>query len=295
TTTLQRHLFNNHSQIVYLGKPYPDSNFKEMLHKLIMQETMVFQAGELKSYLAENVAPKVAGTDKLVMVSDEMLVSYSKARDKGLVAQRLIEIFKPSGVVFTIRRQEDILKAAYLSRGRLLLNVPKRYSGLHVPFNEWLESAFENTERSYLGHIDYYKTIDYYARLLGKENVCVLLLEEFVNDRESYIGKLCQFLGIAKEEAHALVKEKHANRPIGSMQLQAEAREARWFPLSRNFPGDDLLRIYNKIQKTIKKDREVDIFIEEEHKAELRKLFSQNNRALVERFDLPLEKYNYML
>ena len=40
TTTLQKHLFTEHSQIVYLGKPTRSEWLKEKMHTLIKQDSI---------------------------------------------------------------------------------------------------------------------------------------------------------------------------------------------------------------------------------------------------------------
>ncbi|MCP5107627.1 MAG: hypothetical protein GY950_29840 [bacterium] len=298
TTTLQRHLFRGHPQIEFLGKPYPDDSLKTLIHRLMMQETLVYDPTLLQTHL-EEIVKKTDPSKKVVLISDEMLLSYSKVRDKGVVAQRLKEIFRSGGsqplILITIRNQFEILKAAYLSRGRLLLNVPPKYSGLHVSFEEWLTLSYENIERSYLGHIDYFKTIDFYAALFGSGNVCVLPLEEVVRDTGAYITKLSGFLGIDREAALGLVSGEHANRGISQLQLEAEALRGRWFPFHRFFPVSGMLRFYSSFKKIIKKDKDADITISSGWRDRLRELYLPGNRELSRKYELPLESYGYPL
>ncbi len=62
-----------------------------------------------------------------MLLSEELSVSCTKSRDKGMVAQQLKEVSQPSKILITIRNQWDTLKSAYLTRGRLLLYVPEKY------------------------------------------------------------------------------------------------------------------------------------------------------------------------
>ncbi|MCP4155720.1 MAG: hypothetical protein GY757_48795, partial [bacterium] len=272
TTTLQKNLFNNHSQIHYLGKRYDDKKLEIELHKLIMQETLVYDPSELKKHYNEVIRPKADESKKIILLSDEMLLSYSKARDKGIVAQRLKEVFEPSKIVITIRSQYEILKAAYLSRGRLQLNVPPKYSGLHVTFNQWLELAEKNVERSYLGHIDYLKTIDYYARLYGKENVCVLLLEEFIQNTEAHIQKLTDFLEIDTKEALTLVEGKHSNKGISNLQFQKEALRTKMFPFQNSILISWPIRAYYSLKKVRRKEEQVQLKLDPQWQEKIKTL-----------------------
>lgn len=293
TTTLQRHLFSGHSQIRYLGKPYKDETLKARVHELLTQESLVYDPANIKTYLEHEVFGKTGEAGKLMLLSEEMLVSYSKVRDKGLVAQRLKDLFPGAKVLITIRNQFEILKAAYLSRGRLLAYAPGRYAGLHVKFDEWLRASYENIERSYLGHVDYFKTVEYYSRLFGRENLCVLPLEEFIRDPEEYIKKLTRFFGIDFSEAMGLVTDKHANRGISQFQLEAEALRSKWFPLNRFFMIAGMLNIYLFLKKNVRKDKDADILIADKWHDRFAAIYREGNRKLEALYGLPLTEYGY--
>lgn len=293
TTTLQKHLFSRHSQVQYLGKPFTDETFKSLVHRLIMQESTVYDSSVLKQCLENEILKKMNPAKKVILLSEEMLLSYSKTRDKGIVAQRLKEVFPSAGILFTIRDQFEILKAAYLSRGRQLSYVPPKYLGLHVSFRDWLDLAFENLERSYLGHVDYYKTIAYYAELFGKEKVCVLLLEELRHTLGEYARKLSNFLGIDAGEVQELLKGKHANRGISRFQFESEILKSRWYPLSRSALVSKLLKIYLSLMKNAQRNQDAEVKIPEDWVDQIGNLYRVGNRALINEFGLPLNQYGY--
>ena len=107
TSTQQKHLFSRHSQIEYLGKPYPNEEIKAEIHKMIMQESQFYDALQCKSYISNLLVP-VKNSQKVILLSDELFVSASKARDKGVVAQRLKEVLYPCRILVTIRNQLEI-------------------------------------------------------------------------------------------------------------------------------------------------------------------------------------------
>jgi len=292
TTTLQQFLFSKHSQVEYLGKPYTDDILKTHIHRLIMQDSLVYDPTELADYFSREILKKTHSSKKLILISEEMLVSYSKVRDKGIVAGRLKKIFQPHRIIITIRNQFDILKAAYLSRGRLLSNVPGKYEGLHVSFEDWLTLSYENIERSYLGHVDYFKTIDYYSRLFGRDNLCVLLLEELIDRPEEYVRKLAGFLDIDFDEAQGLLRGKHANKGIAQSQLEFETLNTKFFPFTHFFLIRGMLKLYFSLKKLVKKDKEAEVLIPKDWTERLRKLYGEGNRKLIT-FNLPVERYNY--
>ena len=293
TTTLQQFLFSKHSQIEYLGKPYTDDILKIQLHRLITQESLVYDHKAFAQYFSEKVLKKEHGSKRSILISDETLVSYSKVPDKGIVAQRIKKVFPAAKLIITIRNQLEILKAAYLSRGRLLLNVPGKYEGLHVSFEDWLELSYRNIERSYLGHVDYFKTIDYYSRLFGRDNVCILLLEELIHRPEEYVKKLAGFLDIDFDEAMTLVVEKHANKGIPQSRLEFESLMTKFFPFHHFFLVLGMLKLYFLFKRVIKKDQYADVSIPAGWRKRLETLYCQGNRKLSSVYQLPVEKYGY--
>lgn len=294
TTTLQRHLFAKHPQIRFLGKPYACDTFKTEIYKLIQQESTVYDPAGLDAYLRENVWEKETDPlKKVLLISDEILVSYSKVRDRGVVARRLKDVFSPCKILFTIRDQFDLLKTAYLNRGRMLRNVPPRYEGLFVSIGEWLELSFQDSDRSYIGHADYYRTIDYYSRLFGKENLCVLPLETLMENKENYIRILAGFLGIDFAEAVNALGEAHEHREPGTPALGFQQFKARYFPLSSFSLGSAALKPFYYAKKALSKNRDDGSEIPAAWMDRLKAFYEPGNRKLARDFDLPLKKYGY--
>ncbi|MGE5342463.1 MAG: sulfotransferase domain-containing protein [Candidatus Omnitrophota bacterium] len=298
TTTLQKHVFGKHSQVAYLGKPFEDETLKTLIHQLMMQESTVYDPGPLTRYMDEKqlmALSEYGPNRKVVVVSDEMFLSYSKVRDKGVVANRIKEVFGPCRILITIRNQYDLLKSAYLSRGRLLVNVPARWNGLGVTFEDWLALCVENLDRGYISHADYYKTIDFYSRLFGRENVCVLMLEEFIHHKETYIRKLSEFLGIDAVESLERVSDAHEHREITQHTLDFELLKARFFPLHRNFLLLGLLKSYLSFKHQNRRGAVAMVEIPARFKDQLKTIFREGNRKLMTHYQLPLEQYHYPL
>lgn len=294
TTTLQRHLFSRHPEIHYLGKPYGDDLLGQELEKLMEQESTRYESTLLKNHADKFIrGRKLPAGKKMALVSDERLVSYSKVRDRGLTADRLKETLRPCRILFTIRSQFDTLRSAYLSRGRFLLNVPPRYSGRFVGFDEWLALGYDHMERSYIGHLDYVKTIDYYSRLFGRDKLLVLPLEELINDKNLYIRKLTGFLGIDFSEAVSLVGDHHEHRDIDGKQLDMERLYRRWHPLSKSPPVSIILRSYFRLKYLGRRAWEASPPLPEGWAGRLSELYRDGNRKLAQDFGLPLKQYGY--
>jgi len=294
TTTLQRRLFAVHSQVEYLGKPYGDDAFKDVLHRFMMEDGTVYRPEELD--LKQRIDARLDAADaskRVLLLSDEMLLSYTKVRDKGEVARRIKDYLQPEKIIITLRRQQELLAAAYLSRGRLLLNVPLKFANLAVGFEDWLDMSYANFHRSYLEHANFVSTVDFYCGLFGKENVCVLLLEELMGDREAHISKLAQFLDIDAREALACVGDAHEHKPISRAVLELEELQAKFFPFHRSAVVGGILKAAGFFKRRKYKDAPAEVMLPEGWETRLNALYAAGNRRLADVYGLPLEKYGY--
>lgn len=293
TTTHQIHLFDKHSQIVYLGKPYKEARFEQELHRLIKQESTIYDSSALKEYM-KSVKKERPGKN-LLLLSEEIMVSLSKVRDKGVVAQRIKEVFSPCKILITIRNQVEMLKSAYINGGRLLAHVPGKYRGRYVPFEDWLIFQYEYLDRSHMGNFIYFPTIQYYAKLFGKENILVLLFEEFLDQPEQYITKLSEFLAIDKNESLELLGAEHENVRIDQSRLEFERWVGSRMALGKSRFLYRLSKVYGYFFHLLAKNKKAKVMIPGPWLERLRNVYSQGNRQLMAHFHLSLEQYGYLL
>jgi hypothetical protein len=189
----------------------------------------------------------------------------------------------------------DVLKSAYINGGRLLKNVPSKYKGLAIKFDEWLEMVFENPDRSYVGNIKYLNTINYYARLWGKENICVLLFEEFIHNKEEYIRQLSEFLGIDARESLRLMADQHENPRVLQSQVDLELTRSKFGPKGKNpFISTALKRWYD-FKNLFKKSKSARVDLPDPWRERLRDFYGESNRELMKFFNLPIDKYGYLI
>ena len=73
-------------------------------------------------------------------------------------------------------------------------------------FDNWLNENKNNEEKNIFRSLDFLETIRQYEKVFGKENVTVLLFEEFVQNKRAFIDKLASFMGVDSEEAFSLAQ-----------------------------------------------------------------------------------------
>lgn len=294
STTHQNHLFARHPEIIFPGKPYEDEVFKTQLYRLIKEESTTYDPAPLKALLEK--LPEPPGK-KAIVISDEIMVSVSKVRDKGIVAQRIKDVFGPCKILITIRNQLEILKSTYISGCRLLTEVPGKYRGRFVGFEEWLEFSYEKPDRSHIGNFIYINTIDYYARLFGRDNILVLAFEEFIRDKTRYIKKLSTFTGIDQGKAAELMETAHDNERIHQERLEFEQLMGRHISMKTNpwMPG--AARLYYFFQKLPGKNRKnkARVSFPAHWEQRLTEIYSSGNKRIMHDYNLDLESYGYPL
>lgn len=293
STTQQESLFSKHSQVLYLGKPY-DSTINEKIELLISAESIVYDPLPLKINFQKLIRQGKLEGKKVAVLSDETVVSISKVRDKGVVAHRIKDLIGKGQVLFTIRNQFDLLKSSYINGGRLLMNVPGKYQYRSVTFDEWLDYSYNNLRVSHIGNFVFYNTIHYYSKIFGKENVQVLLFEEFINEKEKYIKKLADILQVDFNESIKIISQNHLNPRISQLQLDFEIAWGRWIPINvkpLSLWGQKIYRLFHGS----KKDSMADVDLSKQWEDKLKKVFALGNQKLNEEWRLPLAEYDYPL
>jgi hypothetical protein len=210
--------------------------------------------------------------------------------DLGLIANRLYQIFYQRfdvKILITIREQKSILPSYF---GTL-------YTGSYYNF---LKEMLKTPKQRVLASLFYYEVSDYYVKLFGRENVHILLFEEFVADRESYIEKLSNILNVRVD--YSLLQNKNGlnitpKNSDGkySVSLQVIASSLRQKTFFKYIPMDNLY--FKKIALILTKIRVpfITLNITNEQRTEINKLYCQSNKRLMKRFNLDLKRYGYSI
>jgi hypothetical protein len=282
TTTLQEHLFCNHPDVTYVGRPYHDAEIEALVKAVYLHEKVEFDTEHWQRIRDAKITPCL-GNGRIVGLSDEFLSAPGHHADRGVVAERLQWLLGDCLVVITIRNQVDVLRSEYIDTIKY-----RPYES----FSHWIESGLVNAAVSSVRLYDYTKLARYYASVFGRANVGVLLFEEFLRDSDGFLDKLCSFLGIDRDASRQLVSGKHENPRKSSRLLRYKAIRSRLLPgvhfsrmLPRPVAGALLGYLHAGSPATVRISDAVRRRIEEHYR--------ESNRALAMEYSLPIAAYGY--
>ena len=310
STTLQRHLFNRHSEIQYLGL-YPlrnigidtvedevsavylqDEELRSFYNNIVDLDVIEYEASANKR-LFESVTEKyIDSAGKCMVLSNEKLTSVFFAHcDNGVKAERLADLFPGAKVILVIRNQYDWLKSQYRDHPF----DPRNFAiGKPVSLDDWFKIAFWNKHIKLFQMLNYIDIIDYYAKLFGEANVGIFLFEELSQDVAAFSRKISSFMGINRLETANLLAGKHENKGVSrryNVYRACKRKYLGWFSRNRILSA----RLEGVLDAYLKSGKAADYALSPENLSRVEKYFSPGNRKLAEKYELDLEKYGYFV
>ena len=278
TTSLQELVFARHPEITYLGRPAPNPTVKRAIHQICQADGTNYDHASVAQVLGPMAAE--AG-DGVAVLSYENFALY-ESKDKRLVAERLHRLFPEARVLFTIRRQQDLIAAWYLQKMQKYLR-----DGNYVSFEDWYAMKARLPHRSILDDLRFDRIIACYQQLFGSDRVDVLLFEELRADPALFCQRLGTILRVPGDSIVALLAEGHANPTIPG-SLIAAGRNL--FPILSRATS-------RRIAKRLVRQggRAAHVQIGDEIAEQVAALSAPGNRHLAEVFKLPLAQYGYSL
>ena len=233
TTSLQQGVFARHGQVHYLGVPAPDPALDALLRRVPREDSTRFDLEAARGLLAPHLAPPAGRL--VALISYENFTLY-ESKDKGLVAGRLRDLCGPCRVMFTLRRQEDLLASWYLQKMR------KYGRGHHhLTLKQYFRIKAKEPSRSILDDLDYDATIACYERLFGRENVGIFAHEQLRADPPGFARAVASFLGVDAGEFERLLRAARLNTAESEWRLRAARVTARYLPRELVHRGLELL------------------------------------------------------
>jgi hypothetical protein len=231
TTTLQKRLFAQHSEILYLGRYVHDDASDPCHHywsciseqvSQAMQELNVHSVhdpdiaqcrDQLNSAMAEATARQLVPVWSWESYATDLL---SRRR---LRARNLKALFGDAKIIICLRNPISLIEAAYffqLKRDNISPEYCRWRKPYYLTIDAWLD---ENYDHEVGPHLDYAETIKTYIKFFGRDNVHVFLFEDLVADQVSFTRQLCAVMGIDADESLALLQGASDNQRMSAAQI----------------------------------------------------------------------------
>lgn len=279
TSTLQRHVFARHRGLCYLGIPAPSPALDWAVAHICQADSIYLQADRLHDVLEAAVA--AADRGQAILISYENF-AFCKSKDKGLIAQRLAALFPEARILFTIRRQEDLVRSRYLTDLRKLIKLRS-----FVEFDDWYWFGFREAYRHIFDDLHYGEIIGCYAELFGRDRVSVHLFEELRADAGTYAARLAATLGVDAGEFASLLADKQDNAAM------TEAYFRFWRRFGHLLPRRLVRKLARRTDR--RPGRPARIELPPKVRNHLAGLYAGSNARLSELLGIDLARYGYSL
>jgi hypothetical protein len=279
TSTLQRHVFTNHHEIFYLGLPAPSDELHWAVTHVCQADSVHLEPDRLHDVFEAAIG--IASHDQKVMISYENF-AFCKSKDKGLIAERLHALFPQASILFTIRRQEDLVVSRYLTDLRKLVKLRS-----FIEFEDWYWFGYREAYRHIFDDLYYNEIISYYIDLFGKSQVHVHLFEQLKEDAAAFSAGFAGSLGVSPREFHELLGQSRDNAAMTRAYYQF------WRHFGHLLPRRIVRKLSRRTDHRPGKPARVEMSAE--IRAHLASIYSDGNARLMATVGVDLARHGYCL
>jgi hypothetical protein len=219
TTSLQRCVFSQHPEILYLGKEIDkDYVISHPLYHIARSPTRKFDVDATRAGFSKLIDNGLrAGSGKRICVlSEEGLTGY-RALNPAICASRAHKLFPDASILLVLREPLDWLKSMYFFR--LSLRFPETLDG----FNDWLRASLARVEvGTDIGVLRIGTIARTWASLFGEGRLKVMLYEDFRADAATFIAEMCESMGVDAQNAVHLY---NANNKFAKTRISKRQQE----------------------------------------------------------------------
>jgi hypothetical protein len=239
------------------------------------------------------------GQNKEIILSSELFAgTINRGWLRGFwskeIANRLHSVFPKAEIVIFIRRQEDLIASAYIQYIK---------NGGNFSINRYLESSAYNLFN--FEHLNFYKLIQFYETLYGRNSLRIFLFEDFRNDNIGFVKDFSAKLGLQVDFSNIDFTPINESLPIKLLTLKKFSNlfYYRMFPYKHYlFPirgwenhQEKVFTSLSKFKLFSPKAKPKDI-LGEKWINYIKTYYKESNRVLFEEYKLDgMKKHNYSL
>lgn len=300
STTLQSSVFPKIKNIKYLGRFYDEratmshnDDFDQIMRNISTLDSLNYDPTDTKKRL-KNYFKQLSASETRFIISQEGLTN--NVADRGVVAERLSDVFPDAKIICIIREQFSSLESMY----RFLVrqngeNINKSYGKPSVrSYQMWLDDQSRFMSRSYLQTLKYYELLCSYQHLFGKQNLLILPLELLQKDKNEFFKKLFGFLEQDEFQLEMINDLESQNVSPHGMIFNYYKLRNRYSMLGVPKFVPDVVRSI-LVKSLLSFGKKKDLHMTQSTRLMLEKMYRPNNRLVVEQLGLDLEKYGYLV
>jgi len=285
TSWLQALYFSQHPNIHY------PIEYEQLWQHLISPHGLEFDLHHAQQYFNTVFT---APANKIPVISSERLSGnpHSGGFDSKEIANRLKQLFPHAKILIVVRNQVDMILSNY-----------KQYikAGGIVTLNDYMHPPVDGRLPLFrLDNFKYDKLAAYYCQLYGKENVSVMLYEQFQQQPLQFINLLNEFIGITTPIAYQFQQQVNKSPSDSYIALKRYANHlnggSSFLPKKVIMP-----RLYQKIIQGLEYMEHFQWIQQKKYlwhtqiEQDIQNYYAESNHMLNKSFSLSLENYTYCL
>lgn len=309
STTIQRSLFKNHSQVFYMGKTVgngvtkgcKDQGVYKFLKPLIWRPHKTYNLQQSRDFYNKNIVPNIQH-NQIILGSWEAIGNGDTHRFVERI-KRLSAVFGGCRILIILRNPLTLIPSLYLQnlRGNYIKRRRPEFAGKpYLTLEDWLLIK-EKRAGGFNNWLNYISNIEHSVELLGEENVGVFLFEDLISNPKQYYNNIANFLGIDAKECRQLTEEKHFHPRLMQCDIDyiqslntLSFKRLNWIFSHRKFRRQRLEQ--NRLDSTsMHQKTPVKISLSEEWTQKVIQATSSGYQRLETNLQLELRKHNYPL
>jgi len=307
TKMLQIQLFARHSQVEFLGtyigshrryRQCRDAEVEEIINELVWDNRLRPNLTRCRELYRKSIAPAFEA-GRLPVWSWEALMEDAHEVQRRRAAN-LKEVFGDCKLVVGLRHPLRLVESLYLQlikRDNVGSRASFRAGVRYLSIDGWIKKHWEKPGHAPTAHLEYAEAVEVFASVFGRESVGIFLFEQLREDQAGFVGAICRFLGIDAQE--------------GVIHTQGQRENDRWtqpeLDRLREIHGSlvrsTIFRFANRRTRRRMLGLTPGASEGPPARAEISQAWQERildktregNRRLMERWNLPLDRYDYPL
>ncbi len=219
STMLQTDVFPKIEEVYFIGRKYIKDNsfiskdFENAIYSISFEDTFNYNHSRVEQQI-NRALEMIPSSKKKLVISWEAFVH--NVADRGLIANRLYQLFPNARIILVIRDQiKSIISMYNFLVEQAGGNINYSYGKPSVSsLSNWIEEQKKTPYRSYLNTLKYDSIIKYYIDLFSRKNIKVLFFETLIESKQEFLDELTDFINVEKMSSEVIKKRNPSSSKL---------------------------------------------------------------------------------